>query len=331
MLRTATAAVAVTLITATASLAGALETEATPVALATAGPEPEVAVPDVVQRRHRLGFALLFDNDLVGDHDDRWRTGSIAASYVRGYDWTGSAPAQLGELLEFRFLAQSLTPADLVVPNPVDRPYAGMLSLGLHSHANHRGTELSLGADLVIIGPQTGIDSLQKSLHELFDSDPPSAAVLANQIADTIRPTVVAEAARSYALGGNAAIRPFVEARAGDETLVRVGADLTFGALGRGELLVRDPVTGQRYRAIARNAPGYSFVLGGDIAYVADSVYLPSARGYALSDHRDRLRAGVHWQGRRTGVFFGVTYLGEEFAAQPEAQMVGSLQLRLTF
>lgn len=327
MLRIIAAASAATLITAAAGHAGALETEAEPVVV----PAAPVAAQPAPGRRQNLGIALVFDNDLVGDHDDRWRTGAIVGSYVRGYDWTGTAPAQLGELIEFRFLSQAIAPVDLVVPNPVDRPYAGMVSLGVHSHANRGGTELSLGADLVIVGPQTGIDSFQKSLHELFDSDPPSAAVLANQIPNTIRPTVVAEVARNYDLGGTAALRPFVEARLGDESLLRVGADLTFGAVGRGELLVRDPVTGQRYRVITQPERGFSFTLGGDIAYVADSIYLPSSRGYALSDHRDRLRAGVHWQGRRTGVFFGMTYLGEEFAAQPEGQVVGALQVNLTF
>lgn len=282
-------------------------------------------------RRHGLGVGVFWGNDFLGDHDDRWRTGSIGGSYVRGYDWTGTAPAALGDLIEYRFLTQVIAPDDLVTPNASDRPYAGAISLGVHSHMNRGGLEVALGGDLVFIGPQTGVDNFHKTLHDLFGSVEPSAAMLANQIGNTVRPTAVAEVARSYDLSERTTLRPFVEARAGDETLLRVGADLMIGPAGRGELLVRDPVSGHRYRVISAGQRGFSFTFGGDIAYVADSVYLPSSRGYALSNHRDRLRAGVHWQGQRAGVFLGVAYLGEEFEAQPEGQTVGLLQVKLTF
>lgn len=290
----------------------------------------EPAVPDV-GRRQRLGIAFSMTNDFFGDRHDRWRTGSMMMSYVRGPAWDGTAPAGFGDLIEFRLMSQVIAPVDLITPNPTDRPYAGAISLGVHTHMERRGIEMALGADLVVIGPQTGISSLHDDLHELFGSTRPSSAMLAGQIADTIRPTLVAEVGRSFDLGPSARLRPFVEARAGDETLLRLGADLIFGPAGRGELLVRDPVTGQRSRVVANAEPGFSFLLGADIAYVADSVYLPSSRGYTLSDHRDRLRAGLYWQGRRTGLFFGMTYLGEEFTAQPESQVVGTLQLKVTF
>ncbi|MDK3017412.1 lipid A-modifier LpxR family protein [Pseudodonghicola flavimaris] len=331
MFRTLFTLCGASLLIATAAQAGNLETPAAEGTVALEAAQDSATDTAPGPRRHKLGVGAYMTNDFLGDHDDRWRTGAIGASYVRGYDWTGSAPAGFGELIEYRFLSQVIAPADLVSPNPADRPYAGAISLGVHSHMNRDGLELSLGGDLVFIGPQTGIDNLHENLHQLFGSTEPGAGMLANQIGNTVRPTAVAEIGRSFDLGGRARLRPFAEARAGDETLLRVGADLTFGPAGLGELLVRDPVTGQRYRVVTQAVPGFSFTLGGDIAYVADSVYLPSGRGYDLTDHRDRLRAGIHWQGRRTGIFFGMAYLGEEFRAQPESQVVGLLQVKMTF
>ena len=106
---------------------------------------------------------------------------------------------------------------------------------------------------------------------------------------------------------------------------------MSFGRIGQGELLAREQVTGHRYRVIYASAPGTSFVLGGDLAYVEDSVYLPSGRGYALEDTRARLRAGLHWQGSRASLFYGLTYLSEEFSTQPEGQVTGSLRVKFRF
>ncbi|HHN73386.1 MAG TPA: DUF2219 family protein, partial [Thermopetrobacter sp.] len=91
-------------------------------------------------------------------------------------------------------------------------------------------------------------------------------------------------------------------------------------------------VTGQFYRGTGdAGSAGYSLLLGADTARVFDSYLLPGADGYVLTDRRSRLRAGIHWQGATGSAFYGVTWLSEEFTAQPEPQAVGSLQLRLRF
>ena len=158
-----------------------------------------------------------------------------------------------------------------------------------------------------------------------------SAGVRRNQVSDGFHPTAVVEAGRSFDLGG-VRLRPFAEARAGIETLVRAGADITIGSLTRGELLVREPVTGQRYRVVREDAPGYAFIIGADIAHVEDSELLPSRSGVQVEETRTRVRGGVHWEGQGGGaLFYGVTWLGEEFEGQREGQVVGSLQFRLRF
>lgn len=281
--------------------------------------------------RVRLGYGRLITNDLFGDGYDRWRTGSVTTSRVWGYRWDGQPPARLGELLELRLQGQIIAPANSQRPAAGDRPFAGALSVGLHSHASRGAYDLSLGADMVLTGPQTGLDDLQDVLHDVFSMPKTSAGVKAQQIGDHVYPTVVAEAGREMRLGERGTLRPFVEARAGDETLVRLGADLTFGAVGLGELLVRESITGQRYRVISGEAPGLTFVLGADAAYVADSVYLPESRGYEVTHMRDRVRAGLHWQGPIAAAFYGVTWLGKEFDAQPEGQIVGSVRWQMQF
>lgn len=282
--------------------------------------------------RTRLGFGNLFTNDIVDGQADRWRTGSYASSRVWGPSWTGAAPGTFGHLIELRVHGEIITPENLRIPDADDRAYAGALSVGLHTHMQRGATEYALGGDLVFVGPQTGLDSFQTELHDLLGVTEPSDAVLAQQIDNEIRPTLVAEAGRPIRLSDRSTLRPFVEGRAGAETLARVGFDWTFGSLGQGELLVRDPVAGQRYRAIPQDWTGYSFTLGADIAYVDSSVFLPDDRGPALDQTRERLRAGVTWQGE-TGVssFAGITYLGEEFEGQDEGQFVGSIKIRLGF
>ena len=77
--------------------------------------------------------------------------------------------------------------------------------------------------------------------------------------------------------------------------------------------------------------PGFSYVLGGDIAHVQDSAFLPEDRGYDLTATRSRLRTGVHWQGERNAAFYGLTWMSKEFKAQDGSQVVGSVRLDFKF
>ena len=111
-----------------------------------------------------------------------------------------------------------------------------------------------------------------------------------------------------------------------------MGFDLTFGALGWGELMSRDPVSGQRYRTIAQDWTGFSTMLGVDVAYIGSSEFFPENRGPAANKVRERVRLGVHWQGENdTAVFYGVTWLGEEFEGQAGSQVIGSARLNFRF
>lgn len=290
------------------------------------------AGPGAAQERQYLGRATVFTNDSFGDTRDRWRTGGVQGSLLWGPEWQGRAPAVAGQLLELRWGGQIIAPVSLTRPDPGDRPYAGALSLGLHTHFTRGAVDMALGADLVMTGPQTGLDDLQKALHDFAGLiAPPSDAVRAAQIGNALHPTLVFEAGRDMRLGPTASLRPFVEARWGDETLVRLGGDLTLGASGQGDLLIRDAVSGHRYHGLRGEGQGLSMVLGADLAHVVDSAYLPPDRGLILTDARARVRLGLHHQGQRASLFYGLTWLGEEFAAQPEGQVISTLRLYFQF
>ena len=286
--------------------------------------------PADAEARVTLGWGRMFTNDTLGDGNDRWRSGSYTVSRVRGLSWSDSAPATFGELLEFRARAEVIAPESLLFQPAGDRRYAGVLSFGLHSHVQRGIWQASAGVDLVMTGDQTGMSKLQGHLHDILGYAQPLVA--ATQIGNGFHPTLVVEAAPDLRLTPDLTLRPYVEAQAGLETFVRAGFDLSFGSFGQTALMVREQVTGQRYRAVEGTIdPGLTFTLGGDIAHVFNSELLPEGGAAVLSESRSRLRAGVAWQGERASVFYGVTWLGPEFDGQRDDQMVGSLSLRLNF
>jgi hypothetical protein len=279
--------------------------------------------------RQKLGYGRLITNDLLGDGKDRWRTGAYQSSRTYAPDWTGSAPGAFGELLEFRFRGEVLAPANIVTPAANDRRYAAAMSLGAHTHWSKGAYTFQTGLDLVITGPQNGIGEFQQSLHEALDVAGPD--ILATQLGDGVHPTLSFSTTREISLG-ESRLRPFVELRAGDETLVRAGADLLFGDFGKTGLLVRDVGTGLPYDTVRHSrVPGWSGLVGADVAYVWDSIYLRPFDGVTLEDTRARVRAGFEWQGDALNVFYGVSYLTEEFAAQTEGQGIGAIRLQWQF
>jgi hypothetical protein len=286
-------------------------------------------VPAQAQERQVLGWGRFVSNDATGDGQDRWRTGSYSLSLLRGPEWSGALPAQPGAILEYRLRAEAIAPESLTKANPADRPYVGALSFGLHSHFDLRGYEAAVGLDVIVTGPQSGISGVQERLHSALDL--PKPTVTANQIGNDSHLMLSGELGRRIALSETATLRPFVAAQLGGETLLRIGADVTLGRFGDGALMLRDPVTGQRYRGVrGEPVPGLSLVAGADVARVWDSVYLP-APGVAVEPIRSRARIGLHWQGAKANVFGGLTWLGPEFQGLREGQVLGSIGVSIRF
>lgn len=276
-----------------------------------------------------LGYGRLVVNDDFADLNDRWRTGSVSTSRIWGPEWTGTLPTRAGEILELRIKGEIIAPSNLSGPTAGDRPYATSIGVGGHTHFALSGWDIGAGVDLVMVGPQTGLAGLQASLHEMWNFAGPSPAVLAGQIGNGFHVRGSVTAGRDFTFSGGR-IRPFAEARIGVETLARIGADVTFGPAGQGELLIRDEVTGHRYRVVEQAEPGISLMVGGDVAYVDDSVYLPRSSGQ-LVQTRTRLRGGVHWQTEKWRGFYGLSWHSKEFKTQPEGQILGALRLDFQF
>jgi hypothetical protein len=288
-----------------------------------------LAAPALAQERVTLGVGRSFNNDYLGDGHDRWRTGSYAVSVVRGTGWEGQLPDRPFEVIEYRLGTEIIAPSSLRSPPAWDRRYAGTLSFMAQTYMARGAVELRAGAGLVGVGPSTGIGALQRDLHEWLSA--PRPRVLDDQLGDAVYPVLTGEAGRPIALGG-AELRPFVEARLGDEDLLRFGADLAFGGRETGALWLRDNITGQRYVGISGSSmPGMSFTLGVDTARVWDSAWLPASDGIAAEEWRHRFRAGVAVRGRNLGMFYGVTWLSEEFVGQPSGQLLGSVRVRMNF
>ncbi len=283
------------------------------------------------QDRVTLGWGRLFTNDVIGDGEDRWRTGSYAVSKLTGLRWGGDLPDKPGQILEYSFTADAIAPANLLSPAAADRRYAGALSFGVATYFDAAGFDAMLGSGLTVVGPQTGIGVVQSALHEILGMDIPTT-VLDDQIPNQIIPYAKAEFARSFNLADRVVARPFASVQIGAEDVVRVGGDLILGRFGEKDLLLRDTSTGQLYRGIAGDAQTqFSFVIGADHAQVFRSVFLPPGGAAVLKPGRDRLRAGYLWHGKAASIFSGLTYLSPEFNGQVEGQIVGSLTLSFGF
>jgi hypothetical protein len=283
------------------------------------------------EERVTLGWGRLFTNDAIGDLEDRWHTGSYTVSRLRGYNWSGALPKKAGRILEFRFVADTVAPSNLLSPAASDRRYAGSLTFSAATHFDLHGFDATYGGGATIIGPATGLGLFQSKVHEFLNLDAPTT-VLDDQIPNQILPYATAEIARSLDLSDLITLRPYLAGQAGAEDLLRIGGDLILGRMGKTDLLLRDTTTGHLFRGISGDAAAqFSLVLGVDLARVFDSVYLPDGGVAVMTESRHRLRVGYLWQGKKATVFSGLTYLSPEFDGQSEGQIVGSLSLNFTF
>lgn len=281
-----------------------------------------------------VGIGRLFSNDKFGDNDDRWRTGSYSLSFAfsnEGDNDYGSGPL---DLVEFRFRSEIIAPRHLKRAGSDDRIYVGQLSFGAHTHYQVERYEVSLGADMIFTGPQTGMSDFHQKTHEAFSAPSLGDSVIDNQLGNHIFPTLTAEIGKEYQLSRTAPVtmRPFAEAIAGVESLARVGVDFNYGVAGRDIAYSRDSTTGQRIPLGYGDNLGVTWSAGVDYANVIDSAYFPSYFDSELESDRFRARAGVNWHfGDRMAVYYGVTYLSEEYVGQEEGQVLGSFRLNFTY
>ncbi|MFT5004559.1 MAG: hypothetical protein ACI8YI_000165 [Paracoccaceae bacterium] len=282
-----------------------------------------------------LGKARLWNNDEIGDRKDRWRTGSYSLSYIRGSEWNGRLPSGVGELVEYRVRGEVIAPESLYVATPAtDRRLVGVFQVGAFTHLAVKGLDVSFGVDMVFTGAQTGMVNFQSLIHQALGYT--VTPIAGSQLGNAVYPTLNGEVSRRYQLSDDGerqvVFRPFIEGQVGVETYVRVGGDFTFGLSGPGDFKVRDVTTGQRNIAVKGSQKrGISYLLGGDVAYVQSSQYLPAALGPVVEAMRVRLRGGIYVEEGQKSLFYGVTWLGKEYEGQSSGQILGSVSLRFKF
>jgi hypothetical protein len=282
------------------------------------------------ESRDILGVGRLFTNDYLGDGRDRYQSGSYVRSYVRGpSDWDGTVQ-EFGTIREYR-LRSAIIASDGIGDAPGDRPYAGVLSFGVHSHYGKDTFRGTVGIDVTGVGPQTAVSRFQERAHDTLGLA--QVQFTDSQLENAFHVGVTVEAADIVKLTPNITARPFAELQMGPEDIARFGADVVLGSDIASDILIRDVITGQLYRGTENpDLSGFAFVLGADMAAVAESIYFPEERGVTPTDRRGRLRAGMHWQSESdTTLFYGLSYLTPEFEGQPEGQITGSLKLNFNF
>ncbi len=279
----------------------------------------------------KVQISSVFTNDFLGDGEDRWRTGSLDVSATFGGGDLRDLPTAAWERYQLRFRGEIISPSNITTPSSTDRQYAGVVGLGLFTHFQKNSYDLYYGGELVFVGDSTGIGDLQRSFHEALDILPPSDAVLDNQIENAIYPTAHGGISKNFR-AERRLMRPFAEVQAGAETFVRAGVDFVLGGTLVNDFLLRDSVSGQLIgHSLTDNSRGFGFLVGADAAYVVDSNYLPNSGTLAFESFRPRARAGIAYQQKKFGLFYGVSWLGKEFEAQQSSQVVGTINLNVSF
>lgn len=270
----------------------------------------------------------FFTNDFIGDGNDRWRS----ASYTRFYGFTGDRTG--GIPYDLRIRGEIISPwGDNQQAQDDDRPYAGVLGFG--AFANHRigFTDINAGAEIVMMGDQTGLPRFQNGFHEAFGFDgymPEEDTHM--HIPDKFSGAISAEVATNYYVGQKGSVRPFVAGHFGYETYLRAGVDMMWGGYSYAEQYVRDPVSG----FIQPSSPtrssameGFTIIGGFDYSAMTSSDFFPDDADVEIEPGRLRARLGIQSLIGPASVFYGATFLGEEFKTQSEGQTVGTLSIEI--
>ena len=185
-------------------------------------------------------LSVRYENDIFGG-TDRFYTDGVSISLIHsGPEWLEKLADRLPwsparHSLGFDFGQLMVTPADksLVVPDPKDRPYAGILFVGvaLHVNANNRyhGFKFVTG----VVGPWSLAGETQREVHRWVGSE--QALGWDSQLHNEPLLNLVYEHRRKYSLlgssrGWSAEAIPTVTAMAGNLlTQAQIGGQLRVG------------------------------------------------------------------------------------------------------
>lgn len=129
--------------------------------------------------RPQNALTLYWENDAFDGTDANYTNGISMGLTQKGSGVLGglwSLFGAHGELYSSYELSQLLfTPADLdrSVPDPSDRPYAGLLYLGLTTHLQSRERQQSLKLVMGVVGPYSQGEKAQDVAHHVFANKMP--------------------------------------------------------------------------------------------------------------------------------------------------------------
>ena len=122
-------------------------------------------------------FSIRFENDFFAGTDANYTNGMSMALTQAGKGLLGGVWNLFGEVAGNRFATYELTqliftPTDLTRsnPDPTDRPYAGLLYLGLTTHLERENSLHSLKLIAGVAGPASYAEDVQKFAHSTTNS-----------------------------------------------------------------------------------------------------------------------------------------------------------------
>ena len=315
--------------------------------------------PAAAQAR-RYTVSLRWENDVVAGMDRNYSNGMslTLAREGRGplggvWSWFGLADGRFVSSYEVGQLI--VTPGDISrpVPDPTDRPYAGLLygaaSTQIASGNRFHGLKLIAG----VVGPASHAEQAQKAFHKLIGNPKPQG--WAYQLKNEAVLNLVYEHRRRYAVfgstrGWSAQLIPVVGGMLGN-VLIQAQADAQF-RIGyvlpddfgttqmRGLGNMAFPASGSFHEEGRQAAPPrrfgvYAFA-GGGASLVARNLTL-DGNTFGDSPHVDKTplfpgaEVGVSMHTPSWKLTFGYVFWGREFETQAEPSHFGTATLAFHF
>lgn len=310
------------------------------VAHATDQPEP---YPWTVSAR--------WENDTFGGSDRFYTDGvSLSLSYT-GSNWLdpladwlpfGQGRRTIG--YEIGQIMMTPSDTDLKIPDPDDRPYAGILAFGLSLHIEHVNVYHGLKVIGGVVGPASLAEESQDLVHDLIGTD--KAQGWDYQLENEPLFNLVYEHRRRYRLAGEAQGAALEAIPVGNVMLGNMLTQAQLGGQFRVGYNIPDDFGVSLLRGMSHLPPprwtpdappwGVYFFAGGGANFVAHDITLDGNtwRDSRSVDKEWFVPAGevgmavIH---RRFTVAFAYVFWGEEFEGQPEHTEFGALTVAYRF
>lgn len=317
----------------------------------------EPALPDtftwVSETEDVLAEGMIW-NDRFGDGGDRYKTGGMTQSWLlpesifSDENWIDGHAAAI-ELQGRGFIA---TPSNTTNPAPNDRPFAQYVGVGTYLRTfgepvsvdfnTTMSVEHRIGVEVGLQGDPLPLFELQEALHGTTTDMGRMGRTAANTLDTEVLVNAEVKRTHRYHMDleeTEVEIAPYAQASLGmRENSVRVGADLITGSSLKARTWNHEPAIGALIAggSAPREGVNWATWIGADIGYVASDAFLDggfdrSGPSTARTELTARVRAGVMMEVDNFAVTYSLSWLSQEFDAQPDGQLVGGFQVKYRF